>query len=76
MLGTTFVESQNVVIYGFQQFIFLFMGKRLHVMQGVSLELVLMKIISLLFMKSGALNTKMFSTTQRAAGLFEVLFPF
>lgn len=50
----TFVWSQNIVVSGFQQFIFLFMGRRLHAMQGVSLKLVLMKIISLLFMKSGA----------------------
>lgn len=71
----TFVWSQNIVVYGFQQFIFLFMGRRLHAMQGVSLKLVLMKIISLLFMKSGAWNTRSFPAPRGKLD-FLSLFPF
>lgn len=72
----TFVWSQNIVVYGFPQFIFLFMGRRLHAMQGVSLKLVLMKIISLLFMKSGARNTRSFPAPRGKLDFLRFFFSF
>lgn len=72
------VYSQNVVVYGFQQFIFLFMGKRLNAMQGVSLKLVISAdedhITSVHEVRST--KSQVFSTTQQATESSEALFPF